>query len=104
MLKKRPKELLPELKNPGDPEPERGTPGSIEQHLDMCEDGSLRGDEVLHHHGMTEEWDSVPTPAPVDLLLDRYQLDLSEEDREGAEESGDEHSAGQQGTGEMPAA
>ncbi len=102
MLKKRPKEWLPELKNPGDPESERGTPGSIEQQLDMCEEGSLRGDEVLHHHGMTEERGSVPTPTPVDLLLERYQLDLSEEDREGSEESGDEHSAGQQSTSEIP--
>lgn len=97
MLRKRPKERLPRLRNPGDPEPERGTPGSIEQQLDMCEEGSLRGDEILHHQGRTEEDHRLPDVPPVDRLLERYQLDLSEENREGDEWSGDDHSGGLQG-------
>ena len=97
MLRKRPKERFPELKSPGDPAPERGLPGSIEQHLDMCENGSLRGDEILHHHGMTEEHSPLPDVPPVDLLMDRFQLDLAEENREGDELSGDDHSGGLQG-------
>ncbi len=95
MLKKRLKERFPVRKNPGDPEPEYCTPGSIEQQLDMCEEGSLRGDEILHRHGLPV--DDLPDVPAVDVLLDRYQLDSAEENREGSELSGDEHSAGLQG-------
>jgi hypothetical protein len=56
-------------------------PGSIEQQLDMCEEGSLRGEEVLREHR------DHPS----------FAVDLSEEDREGDEMSGDEHSGGLQG-------
>ena len=56
-------------------------PGSIEQQLDMCEEGPLRGDEVLREHR------DHPN----------YSMDLSEENREGDEMSGDEHSGGLQG-------
>ena len=97
MLRKRPKEQSPHLLNPGDPEPEACAPGSIEQQLDMCESGSLRGDEILHHHGITEEAAPLPAVPPVDRLLDRYEIDLAEEGREGSELTGDEHSSGLQG-------
>jgi hypothetical protein len=97
MLRKRPKERFAELKTPGDPEPEKGSPGSIEQQLDMCESGSLRGDEILHHHGQTEEVAPLPEIPPVDLLMNRFQMDLAEENREGDELSGDDHSGGLQG-------
>lgn len=55
--------------------------GSLEQQMDMCEGGSLRGEEVLreaHDHPLFSE-------------------DMAEEDREGDEMSGDEHSGGLQG-------
>ena len=55
--------------------------GSLEQQLDMCVGGSLRGDEQLreyHDHPLFEE-------------------DMAEEDREGDEMSGDDHSNGLQG-------
>jgi hypothetical protein len=97
MLKKRHKERLKELKSPGAPSQEVGAPGSIEQQLDMVEHGSLRGDEILHHHGVVEEDHPLAHVPAVDELLDRYQMDFSEENREGAEASGDEHSAGLQG-------
>lgn len=69
--------------------PPRHPAGSIEQQLDMSEDeASLRGDEFLHSHG-------VPI-APGDIEHN-FRIDMSEEDREGDEMSGDEHSSGLQG-------
>jgi hypothetical protein len=62
-------------------------PGSIEQQLDMCETGPLRGDEIEHHHGLREEND----------IEHNFEVDMAEPDREGAELSGDEHSSGYQG-------
>ena len=38
-------------------EPSRFESGSIEQHLDMCESGPYRGDEILHHHGLDSSTD-----------------------------------------------
>jgi hypothetical protein len=97
MLKNRPKELVPERKNPGDREPTFGSPGSIEQQLDMCEEGTLRGDEILHHHGL-EPVENKEGPIEIDRLMENnYHMDLAEDDREGAEMSGDEHSIGLQG-------
>lgn len=95
MDRKQLKERFPELKDPGDNEPTNCTPGSIEQELDMCEEGSLRGDEILHSHGLTEK----PTAGPqsADQLLNRFEVDLGEENREGDEMSGDDHSSGLQG-------
>lgn len=55
--------------------------GSIEQQLDMCEDGPLRGDEVLR-----ENRDHP-----------NFHVDLSDGAREGDEMSGDDHSSGMQG-------
>jgi len=81
-LRRKRQELIPERKHPGDPEPDWCSPGSIEQQLDMCDKGSLRGDEVQHSHGtMSENW----------------EMDLAEDDREGSEMSGDEHSSGLEG-------
>lgn len=47
----------------------------------MCETGELRGDEILH--------ESRAQPG--------MRIDMSEENREGDEMSGDEHSSGLQG-------
>ncbi len=97
MLHKKRKEQIPELLEPGANEPEFCTPGSIEQQLDMCEEGSLRGDEILHHHGEEREVEAT-AETPVDRLMDRYQMNMAEEGREGDELSGDEHSSGLQGS------
>ena len=56
-------------------------PGSIEHQLDMCETGSLRGDETIRRHK------DHPNLA----------MDMAEVDREGDEMSGDDHSSGLQG-------
>jgi len=101
-LKRFPKERHPEQRDPGDPEPELGLPGSIEQQLDMMEEGSLRGDELLHHHGLEavgEDLAREGEPLGVDQLMARnaYEIDMAEESREGSELSGDEHSRGLQG-------
>lgn len=74
-------------------------PGSIEQQLDMCETGPMRGDDVLHRHGYERE---LPKEArermvPTDEIMNTFRADMSEENREGMEMSGDEHSAGMQG-------
>jgi hypothetical protein len=55
--------------------------GSLEQKLDMCEGGSMRGDELLRER----------TDHP------NFNVDMSEDSREGDEMSGDEHSSGHQG-------
>ncbi len=66
----------------------------------MCEEGSLRGDELLHHHGIPKG--EFPEGAPeVVELMNQYRGDLAEDDREGAELSGDEHSSGGQGSQEL---
>lgn len=68
---------------------------SIEQHLDMCETGALRGDEILHNHGS-----DAPTNADmisVDEMMRNFHFDMAERDREGDEMSGDDHSSGLQG-------
>ena len=75
-------------------------PGSIEQQLDMCERGPLRGDQILHDHGATEGVDEVPESRQrIDQIAeDQYfEVDMQEEDREGDELTGDEHSSGLQG-------
>src|SRR4051812_4515080 len=60
-------------------------PGSPEQQLDMCEQGTLRGEESLREfHG-------------IDRIESEMKPDMAEEDREGDEMSGDEHSSGFQG-------
>lgn len=102
MLKRRRKEDLPERRDPGEPEPEPCAPGSIEQQLDMCEDGTLRGDDILHRHGrISAEPVGDEDPRPLDELAfseDHFEMDLSAEpDREGDEMSGDEHSSGLEG-------
>jgi hypothetical protein len=101
-LKRYPKERYPERRSPGDPEPEDGLPGSIEQQLDMSEEGSLRGDEILHHHGVEPEGQDLAREGEllgVDQLMARnaYEIDMAEESREGSELSGDEHSGGLNG-------
>ena len=55
--------------------------GSVEQQLDMCETGTLRGDESIRSNREHPN----------------FNIDMSEEDREGDEMSGDDHSSGLQG-------
>ena len=94
---------IPERLHPGEPEPTTGSPGSIEQQLDMVENGDLRGDQVLHDHGTDEEQEDFeirPDHAtPIDILMARnnYEMNLGEPDREGVEMSGDDHTYGLQG-------
>lgn len=57
--------------------------GSEEQHLDMCEDF---GEQTLAARDNTYD----------DMLLN-YNMDMAEENREGDDLSGDEHSSGLQG-------
>jgi hypothetical protein len=102
MLNRLRKERVAERLSPGDREPFFGSPGSIEQKLDMCEgEGSMRGDEILHNHGLdANENESEYGVQGVDELIEansNFQCDLSEESREGDEMSGDEHSSGWQG-------
>ncbi|MEK6704529.1 MAG: hypothetical protein AABZ06_01950 [Bdellovibrionota bacterium] len=99
MLRKRPQERLPERVDPGDSEPEYGCPGSIEQQLDMCEEGTLRGDEILFHHGRKPEPEGGDNYEPLDpdRMKENYHVDMAEENREGDEMSGDGHSSGLQG-------
>lgn len=104
MLRKKTKTRIPERMDPGEAEPERCSPGSIEQQLDMCEEGDLRGDEILQLHGMdvvdtpdiTEEGHDSTDLLQIDETSSRFQI-LSERDRENDEMSGDEHSSGLQG-------
>jgi hypothetical protein len=79
-----------------DPPPSESRAGSIEQHLDMMEQGPLRGDESLRLHRMKDRLSDRPSLS-LWLLEHNYQVDMSEETREGDEESGDEHSSGLQG-------
>jgi hypothetical protein len=75
-------------------------PGSIEQQLDMCESGPLRGDEVLHNHGRFErnpDQEEGMRPMDPEMMEHNFHFDMSEGGREGDEESGDEHSSGLQG-------
>lgn len=102
MLKRIPKEQIAERRSPGDREPQYGSPGSIEQKLDMCEDDdSLKGDQVLFSHGIDSDvGDSELGLQGVDQLISKnnnFHIDLSEGNREGDEMSGDEHSSGWQG-------
>jgi hypothetical protein len=100
--KKKRQERLGERIHPGDPEPEFGAPGSIEQQLDMVEEGTLKGDQLLHERQGFDSQENRARrgePLAVDELisLDCYDLDLAEESREGCEMTGDEHSSGLQG-------
>jgi hypothetical protein len=63
-------------------------PGSIERDLDMCEGPAFRSEDILH--GNKAHSERGPLGAG-------FRVDESEGKREGAEESGDEHSAGYQG-------
>lgn len=106
MLKKRQKSALAERLEPGAQEGAWCAPGSIEQQLDMCEEGDLRGDQIEHSHGQSfTDPDALGTPEggePLDLLIQvdesahRFQL-LADPDREDDEMTGDEHSQGLQG-------
>jgi DNA-binding transcriptional ArsR family regulator len=91
---------------PLEPPGELSTPlyraGSIEHHLDMCESGELRGDEIEHRtYSPEKEWrpdeESTQIMPPLDKMISRFEMNLSEENREGDEMSGDEHSSGMQG-------
>ena len=99
MLRKRSKTRIPLLKHPGDPEPEFGSPGSIEQQLDMVEEGDLKGDEVLRRTENVPNPEDPTSEDPMDLFseMQSFNMTLSERDREGDEMSGDDHSSGLQG-------
>ena len=62
----------------------------------MCEEGTLRGDDILHEHGQKEPAYTGDTPE-LDNHDKNWHVDLSEEDREGDEMSGDDHSSGLEG-------
>ncbi len=63
----------------------------------MCESGSLRGDDILHSHGLPIR-EYTDTPPDLDQILnDNWNIDLSEENREGDEMTGDDHSSGLEG-------
>jgi hypothetical protein len=80
---------------------DRNEPGSIEQQLDMVENGpGPRGDNLLRHHGQT--FDDKRDPNFIkelegDEMLQNFHIDMSESNREGDEMSDDDHSAGLQG-------
>jgi hypothetical protein len=99
-LKRKQKEVIAERRNPGDPEPESCSPGSIEQQLDMCEEGSLKGDNVSHR---IDEFKSTSQnlldgdPPELDSEINTFDVTMAERDREGSEYSGDDHSCGLQG-------
>jgi len=99
MLRKRFKRRIPLLRHPGDPEPEFGSPGSIEQQLDMMEEGDLKGDEVLRRSELNYTPEDPASEEPLDLLaeMQSFNMTMSERDREGDEMSGDDHSSGLQG-------
>ncbi len=98
MKKKNRSSDLPERLNPGDGEMLRCAPGSIEQQLDMCEQGDLKGDEIQFHHGMDFSDQEGDLNELTDLFeLENFNVDMAEEGREGSELSGDEHSMGLQG-------
>lgn len=79
-----------------DRRPEPCEPGSIEQQLDMCETGPLKGDMVL---GRRVEIAKDPDQAIEDEneMMLNYRVDMAETGREGDDSSGDEHSSGLQG-------
>jgi hypothetical protein len=77
--------------------------GSIEQHLDMNESGPLRGEEILRSHGLSDQdyrqhAGEEPRPLDPERMQRNYNVDMSEDQREGSEEAGDEHSSGLQGS------
>ncbi|MBC7693640.1 MAG: hypothetical protein H7222_17880 [Methylotenera sp.] len=105
---------LPYKKDPGDTRGEAGGSGSIEHELDMVESGDLRGDLITHRissrvndqgddeldlvRALKDEDGAVDSdPRPLTEILNDYNLDMSEDNREGDEMSGDDHSLGMQG-------
>ena len=96
-IRRKRNELAPERKHPGDRESITCSPGSIEQQLDMCEEGTLKGDSILHSHGIDARPYSGDPTAVDQLINESWEINLAEEDREGDELSGDEHSMGLQG-------
>lgn len=99
MLRRKLKSRIPLRKLPGDPEPEYCSPGSIEQQLDMCEEGELKGEEVQHRTELRPTPDEPPSEDPMEVVdeMESYEMTFSERDREGDEFSGDDHSSGLQG-------
>jgi hypothetical protein len=85
--------------NPGDKEPVACSPGSIEQQLDMCEQGAIKSEDVIRHIDREENPNDPPTEDPIDLVheINSFDYTMSERDREGDDLSGDEHSSGLQG-------
>lgn len=73
--------------------------GSEAQHLDMYEgeDANLRGDALIHSRPAVERPEGGEEVLAVDEMMNNFNIDMSEEDREGDEMSGDDHSSGLQG-------
>jgi hypothetical protein len=98
MQKRQPKSSeQPYKKDPGDTSGSYCAPGSIEQELDMCERGNLKGDEVSHPTSSRIHEPVDSDPQPLTEILYEYNMDMSEDNREGDEMSGDDHSLGLQG-------
>jgi len=99
MLKRKVNERTPERKEPGEEGASSCSPGSIEQQLDMCESGSLRGEDVLRNTARTSSPNEPYSEEPMDLQsqLNTFDMSMAERDREGDDLSGDEHSSGLQG-------
>jgi hypothetical protein len=85
------------------PVPADSRSGTIEQQLDMNETGPLRGEEILRGQRLADpeyRKNSGEALRPLDEqhMTHNYRVDMSEGSREGAEETGDEHSTGLQGS------
>lgn len=99
MLRKKKTEDIPERRDPGDREAVACSPGSIEQQLDMCEEGNSRSEDIIRHIDEDKNPNDPITEDPLDLVseINTFDYTMSERDREGDDYSGDEHSSGLQG-------
>ena len=74
--------------------------GTEKQHLDMLEGGDSgpRGDDVSYSPDEAAIENAEQTKRGADEMMGTFNVDMSEEGREGDELSGDEHSSGMQGS------
>lgn len=75
-------------------EPKSCAPGSIEQQLDMCETGPLKGETVLRDEGVRDPDHAIEDE---NEMMHNFRVDMAETGREGDDASGDDHSSGLQG-------
>ena len=93
MKKKRQKTLdrIPLYPPLDDPRAPACAPGSIEQQLDMCEEGPRRGEEILRDKSPIPKRGESATPVPLDQAIENnFNMDMAEPNREGDDLSGDE--------------